>query len=120
MAEIDQTKNENALICWARDDADPRVFTIKDDAGAVIDISTWTFTLTVNSEKDPTDVTGQQFTIAGALVTDGTDGKVSFTPAPGDTDITPNKYFYDIQRNTPSKKTLIKGQCIILQDITKT
>jgi hypothetical protein len=120
MPAIDQTKNADVNICWAREDADTKVFTIKDDTGAVINISTWTFTLSVDAEKDPPDATTLQFAITGSLVTDGTDGKVGFTPAALDTDITPKKYFYDIQRNSPSKKTLIKGTCEIIQDITKT
>lgn len=120
MPAIDQTKNADVNICWAREDADTKTFTIKDDTGTVIDISTWTFTLSVDINKDPADALTLQFAISGVLTTDGTDGKVGFTPAALDTDITPGKYFYDIQRNSPSKKTLIKGVCEIIQDITKT
>lgn len=120
MPAIDQTKNAEVTLCWGREDADVKVFTIKDDTGVVVDISTWTFTLSVDANKDPADALTLQFAITGALVTDGTDGKVGFTPAALDTDIAPGKYFYDIQRNSPTKKTLIKGLCEIVQDITKT
>jgi hypothetical protein len=120
MPAIDQTKEVTANVCWARDDADTKTFTIKDNTGVVIDISAWTFTMSVDSEKDPPDVTTLQFAMTGSLTTDGTDGKVDFTPAALDTDITPGKYFYDIQRNSPTKKTLIKGVAEIIMDITKT
>ena len=117
---IDKSTDAAARICWARGDTDPKTFTIKDAAGAVIDISSWTFTLSVDQLLDPTDALTLQFAVTGALVTDGTDGKVSFTPAAGDTDLTPSEYFYDIQRNSPTIKTLIKGVAEIVQDITKT
>lgn len=119
MAAIDQTKDATKNICWGRDDDDPKTFTIKDNAGLVIDISSWTFILTVNSVKDP-DAEPIAFpAITGVLTTDGTDGKVDFSPGAGDTDVAPGKYFYDIQRTLPSKKTLIKGVVEIVQDITK-
>ena len=84
-------------------------------------VSTSTFALTVNSEKDPADATNQQFTVAGSFVTNGFDGQVQFEPTTTDTDIAPGKYFYDIQETTAGgqKDTLIKGVCRIIQDITK-
>ncbi len=123
MAEIDKTKDDTKNICWGRGDTDPKVFTITDDAKppVVVDVSGWTFKLTVNSDKEPTDQSTEQFSINGAFVTDGTDGKVKFTPAPGDTDIPADKYFYDVERKIAgvSIKTLVKGECEIVQDITK-
>lgn len=123
---IDQTKNVDFEICWGRGDTDAKIFTITDDAtpAVALDVSTWSFTLTVNTVKDP-DTVGpigvEQFAVVGAFVTDGTDGKVSFTPAPGDTDIAPAKYFYDIERQiaAASVKTLVKGVSKIIQDISK-
>jgi len=121
MAAIDQTKTKTFDICWARGDDDPKTFTIKDAAGAVIDISTWTLSMAVNTDKDPADVTNEIFRVSGIFVTDGTDGKVSFTPpaASLDTITAPGKAFYDIQRITPSKKTLVKGTVIFIMDIDK-
>jgi hypothetical protein len=120
MAEIDQSADSEKNICWARDDDDAKVFTITNAAGVVTDISAWTFTMSVDEKLEPPDALTLQFAMAGVLVTDGTDGKVQFTPAGSDTDIAPGKYFYDIQRNLPTKKTLIKGVVEIVQDITKT
>jgi hypothetical protein len=120
MPLLDKSTEAEFDICWARDDTDEKTFTIRDSAGVVINISAWTFTMSVDTLLDPPDVTTLQFAMTGALVTDGTDGKVKFTPAALDTDISPGEYFYDVQRDTPSKKTLIKGKVLIIQDITKT
>ncbi len=122
MAQIDKTKDATKDICWGRGDSDPRVFTVLQSDGVTVeDVSGWTFTLTVNSEKDPADQVNEQFSLTGALVTDGTDGQVAFTPTTGETDVAPGKYFYDIERKIggTSVKTLIKAVCLIVQDVTK-
>ncbi len=121
MAAIDQTKISAFDICWARGDDDPKEFTIKDSAGVVIDISSWTLSMAVNTLKDPPDATTEIFRVAGAFVTDGTDGKISFTPPATSLDAVtaPGTAFYDVQRITPSKKTLVKGKVKFIQDIDK-
>ena len=121
MAAIDQTKTKAFDICWARGDDDPKTFTIKDSLGVVIDISTWTLSMAVNTDKDPPTTVNEIFRVAGVFVTDGTDGKVSFTPPPTSLDAVtaPGKAFYDIQRITPSKKTLVKGTVLFIMDIDK-
>ena len=121
MAEIDQTKEATADICWARGDDDPKTFTIVDAAGAAINISTWTLSMAVNLDKDPADVTNEIFRVAGVFLTDGSDGKITFTPVAASLDAitAPGQAFYDIQRITPSKKTLIKGKVIFVMDIDK-
>ena len=122
MAAIVQVLDATKTISWGRGDTDPKSFKITDDAGAVIDISTWTFVMTVNTELEPANTDDEQFSIVGAFVTDGTDGLIAFTPGVGDTDIPPADYFYDIERRISglSIKTLIKGIAQIVQDITKT
>ncbi len=121
MAAIDQTKTEAFDLCWARGDDDPKTFTIKDAAGAVIDISSWTLSMAVNTEKDPSDTVNEIFQVAGAFVTDGTDGQISFTPPATSLDAVtaPGTAFYDVQRITPSKKTLVKGKVLFIMDIDK-
>lgn len=121
MAAIDQTKTADFNLCWARGDDDPKTFTIKDAAGVVIDISTWTLSMAVNTDKDPVNVINEIFRVAGAFVTDGTDGKISFTPPAATLDAVtaPGIAFYDIQRITPSKKTLAKGKVLFIMDIDK-
>lgn len=121
MAAIDQTKTKTFDICWARGDDDPKTFTIKDSAGVVIDISSWTLSMAVNTDKDPADTTNEIFNVAGAFVTDGTDGKVSFTPPALSLDnvTAPGTAFYDVNRITPSKKTLVKGKVLFIMDVDK-
>lgn len=122
MAAIDQTKNDSFDLCWARGDNDPRIFTIKDSAGVAVDISTWTLSMAVNTEKDPTDTVNEIFSVAGVFVTDGTDGQISFTPPATTLDAVGagEKAFYDINRLTPSIKTLVKGSVLFIMDVDKT
>jgi hypothetical protein len=121
MAAIDQTKADAFDICWARGDDDPKTFTIRDSSGNPVAISSWTLSMAVNTEKDPTTTTNEIFRVAGALVTDGTDGQVSFAPPAASLDnvTAPGTAFYDVQRITPSKKTLVKGKVKFVQDIDK-
>lgn len=125
MAAIDKTKTEDKsdfIICWARGDADPKAFTLKDSAGVPIDVSTWTFNMAVNTDRDPSDVTNEIFEVGHTFVTDGTDGQIQFTPPPGSLDAVaaPSKAFYDVNRLTPSKKTLVKGIVEFVMDVDKT
>lgn len=122
MAAIDQTKETSFDLCWARGDDDPRVFTIKDSAGVVVDLTGQTFSMAVNTDKDPPDTATEIFSVAGVFVTDGSDGKVSFTPPPNSLDAVtaPGTAFYDVNRLTPSIKTLVKGKVLFLMDVDKT
>ena len=121
MAEIDQTSNSAFEICWARGDGDPKTFTITE-ASTPVDISGWSLRMAVSTEINPADISAQIFDVEGVFVTDGTDGRVSFTPTPGSLDAVsaPGVAFYDISRISPSKKTLIKGPVTFIQDIGKT
>lgn len=120
MAVIDQTKNKEKEICWGRGDSDAKGFIIQDSNGVAIDITGFSFKLTVNLDKDPTNQDDEQFTIVGVIGV-ATDGTVSFAPTVTDTDITPGIYFYDIEQTDVSSriKTVIKGKVSIIQDITK-
>ncbi len=122
MAQIDQTKTEAFDLCWGRGDDDPRTFTIQDKSGVAIDISSWTLSMAVNTEKDPLDTVNEIFVVAGVFVTDGTDGKISFTPPANSLDNVGvgDKAFYDVNRLTPSIKTLVKGSVLFVMDVDKT
>lgn len=117
---IDQTKNTDKEICWGRGDSDAKGFIIQDANGVAIDITGFSFKLTVSSDRDPTDQVNEQFTIVGVIGV-AADGTVSFAPTITDTDITPGVYFYDIEQTDVSSriKTVIKGRVKIIQDITK-
>lgn len=120
MAAIDQTKIASKTICWGRGDSDAKGFVIEDSAGVAVDITGFSFKLTVNSDKAPPDQVNEQFSITGVL-TDAPNGKVSFAPSVTDTDITPQTYFYDIEQTDGGGaiKTLILAKALIVQDITK-
>jgi hypothetical protein len=117
---IDQTKNLDKEICWGRGDSDAKGFIIQDSAGVAVDITGFSFKLTVNLDKDPPDQVNEQFSIVG-IIGIATDGAVSFAPTTSDTDIDPGIYFYDIEQTDVSSaiKTVIKGRARIIQDITK-
>ncbi len=120
MANIDKTKDAEKTICWGRGDSDAKGFAVQDSDEVAIDITGFTFKLTVNSEKEPTNQDNEQFTIVG-VITDAPGGLVAFSPTSVDTDITPGTYYYDVEQiNTDSaKKTLIVAKVTIVQDITK-
>lgn len=103
-----------------RGDTVPDRVTVKDSTGTVIDISGYTFLLTVNSNKEPTSSAGQLMQITG-VVTDGTHGLVEFSPTSDQANQAPGKYFYDIQMTTDTGKiqTIVCGTYVFKQDITK-
>lgn len=108
-------------IEYTRGDTEPIGITIKTSAGLPVDITDWTFKLTVSSEKAPEDDTTQIFQIEGTLDADPATGKVTFEPADGQIDQV-GTFYYDIQRTNGSgkKKTIKRGYKFkVLQDITK-
>lgn len=117
---IDQTKNTDKEICWGRGDSDAKGFIIQDSDGVAIDISGFSFQMTVSSDRDPVDQVNEQFTIVGVIGI-AANGEVSFAPTVINTDITPGIYFYDIEQidGASAIKTVIKGRVKIIQDITK-
>lgn len=120
MAAIDKTKDATKTICWGRGDSSAKGFVIQDSDGVAIDITGFSFKLTVNSEKDPADQVNEQFSITGVL-TDAPNGRVAFSPTITDTDIAPGTFFYDIEQidTGGSKSTLLVAKVLIVQDITK-
>ncbi len=118
--DIDKTGDAAKTICWGRGDSDAKGFVIQDSAGAEVNITGFTFKLTVNSEKDPADQANEQFSIVG-VITDAPNGKVAFSPSVTDTDIAPETYFYDIEQTdgVGGISTKIIAKCLIVQDITK-
>lgn len=105
-----------------RGDTKAHVFTVTDSDGIAVDISSWTnFLLTVNSDFDPANTDNELLQMTGAFQTDGTDGKVEFSPSLGDSDQTPGSYWYDVQGTDASSKivTLAKNKYTFHQDIGK-
>ncbi len=119
MPAIDQTTNTTKSICWGRGDSDAKGFVVQDSAGMAVDITGFTFRLTVNTDQDP-DPGTQLFTVVG-VITDAAAGKVAFAPTVSNTDQSPGEYFYDVEQTDAGGliSTIIKGVCEIVQDISK-
>lgn len=107
-------------ICMNRGDTYGLVFTIKDSSGTAIDITGYSFLMTVDPSSEPTDADENLFQISGTI-TDASAGQVTFTPSSANTDQTPGVYRYDIQMTTTGSeiRTIVVGTFEIIQDITK-
>lgn len=104
-----------------RGDTIADVFFIKDAAGAVVNITGYTFKLTLNPSKTPTDALLQIYQLTGTIA-DGPGGKVTFAPSALQADQVPNKYYYDVQMIDTSGfiTTIALDSYTYKQDITKT
>lgn len=103
-----------------RGDTYPDEITVTDETGSAVDITGYTFLLTVNTERSPTSIATQVFQLTGTIV-DAAAGQVNFAPSAMQADQTPAKYYFDIQMTTttPHIKTIAKGTYTFTQDITK-
>ena len=124
-------ETDRAGICIARKRGDtaPDKITVLDPeaavAGTPLDVTGFSFQLTVNTEEDPDPVgppiVGVELvTIAGTLI-DAPNGVIEFPWSPTEADQTPDEYFYDIQQTDTAGKilTIAKEQYIFQQDLTK-
>jgi hypothetical protein len=100
-----------------RGDTKPIRFTITDSAGADQNLTGFSFRLSVNPEKAPTDNTGQSFQVVG---TAPSDGNFQFVPTTVQVDIV-GKYYYDVQMidGLGHIYTTHVGKMTFIQDITK-
>jgi len=108
-----------ANLEYTREDNHPISFQLIDEDGVAVDISTgFTFTMSVADADDADDPgTAVLFALAGA-VTDGPNGVVQFTPSSVQSDLVADVYFYDVQQDTPTRRTIAKGQIEILTQVT--
>lgn len=85
-----------------------------------VDITGYVFTMTVNTEEDPTNTDNQQFQVTGVITT-ASEGRFTMQPTSTNTDLTVGgSYFFDISfLNGTQKETIAKGAIIVLQDIGK-
>jgi hypothetical protein len=96
-------------------------FTVKDSAGAAIDVTGFSFLLSVDPNPDPSDDTTRLFQITGVLV-DAANGRISFAPSALQADqLEPDTYFFDIQQTDGASavRTIAKGEYIVLPQITQ-
>lgn len=107
--------------CRSRGDTYAIEIQIQDSAGAAIDITGFTFLLTVDPSSEPTDALGNIYQLSGVIVGAPTNGTVSFAPDATEALSAPGEYFHDIQQTDAGSlvRTIAKGGWEILQDITK-
>jgi len=94
--------------------------TFTDNAGAVIDISTWKIYFTAKIKyKDSDDLAVIKKDIT--IHSEPENGKTKIILTPTDTDIDPGSYYYDIQvkRAAESILTVLMGKIKIITDITR-
>lgn len=107
-------------LCVRRGDSPIIPIVVRDDQLAVVNISGYTFLMTVDPSPAPASDVNNLFQVAG-VITDAANGRLTFQPSTVNTDQSPGVYFYDIQMITTasSKRTILSGQFEIKQDITK-
>ena len=101
----------------ARKRGDTRRHTIKgtDDNGSH-DLTGWSnFVMSIHTEKDPVDNSTEVEAINGSFITDGSDGRVGFTPS-GTLPV--GKYYFDVQcfDSNNEKYTVLEGKYTVSQD----
>lgn len=103
-----------------RGDTIPDVFFVKNAAGQAIDISGYSFKLSLNPSKAPVDALAQIYQLAGTIV-DGPAGKVTFAPTLLQSNQAPGKYYYDVQMTDGGGliTTIALDAYTYHQDITK-
>lgn len=105
-----------------RGDSYPTTITLIDKTTQTpVDITGYSFLLTVDKNQDPESSDTNEFQVVGELDVDPTTGKVSFTPTEDNTNLSKGTYYFDIQMTDASghKRTIHKNKFIITQDITK-
>lgn len=108
-------------LTYKRGDSFPSLFQIVAADGVTpLDITGWSFTLTVDTQRNPPDASTNLFSVVGNI-TDAVNGRVQFAPSTTNTDQPPAKYWYDIQQidGAGRRRTIVKARFIIEQDITK-
>lgn len=88
--------------------------------GAAMNVTGYTFKLTVDPSKAPADGTTKLYEVVGTIV-DGPAGKVEFAPTEQQANQTPGTYYYDIQMTDGNgrKRTIALDKYVYQQDITK-
>lgn len=89
-------------------------------AGIPLNLTGYSFKLTVDPEQAPTTSANNLFSLTG-IVDDPASGYVKFAPSVNDVNVEPGTYFYDIEITDPEGKTNtpILAKIKFSQDITK-
>lgn len=123
MAESDAMKAKVIDIEVTRDDTRPLIlaFTKTADGTPIADVTTWTFTLAVDSLEEPAKPTTTNLFTVNGVVTDGPNAKVSFTLSAGQAAQDPGEYYYEVQwENGAEKFTPLRGKWTVVHDRDQT
>ncbi len=103
-----------------RGDTFPIVFLVTSN-GVPVDITNWTFTLTIDPSDAPADAGSNVLQLTGTI-TDAAGGEVTFTMTALEADIVPGAYNYDVEGIDGAGviRTFGVAGFVIDQDITKT
>jgi len=120
---FDKTSEEASDYIVGRGDSRAKGFKLTDESGTAVNITGFTFSLTVNTHRNPdpgVPIGTELFTVAGVIISP-LGGTFSFAPTAANTDQLPDTYFYDIQMTDAGGgiQTIIKGRFVIIQDISK-
>lgn len=108
-------------LCFTRGDTLRWTFEVKEADGTTpVDITGFSFLLTVDPSSEPTDASGNLFQLTGTLLTPAS-GIVAFEMSPSQADRV-GVFFYDLQMTDAGSRirTILKGAFQFDQDITKT
>lgn len=95
--------------------------TVKSKAtGLPINITGYTFTMTLDPAKDPATSANNLYTLTGTII-DAPAGRVEFAPTAMQADQPPNTYYYDVQMvdGAGRKRTILLDKYKYEQDIGK-
>jgi len=109
-----------STITRKRGDTYSEVVTVTDSAGAAINITDYTFKLTVDPEKAPATAANNLFSITGTIL-NAAAGTVEFAPSALQADQTPGTYWFDIQLvdGAGRIRTIALDKYVVTQDISK-
>lgn len=88
--------------------------------GAAIDITGYTFKMTVDPSKTPVDAANNLYQLTGTIV-DAAAGRVEFAPSALQADQVPGTYYFDVQMidGLGRIRTIALDKYTYTQDITK-
>lgn len=95
--------------------------TVKSKAtGLPINITGYTFTMTLDPEKSPATAANNLYSLIGTIV-DAPNGRVEFAPTAVQADQVPGLYYYDVQMvdGAGRKRTILLDKYKYEQDISK-
>lgn len=103
-----------------RGDTIPDEFTVTDSSGAAVNITGFTFRMTLDELSNPPDATTKLVEIVG-VITDAANGVVEFAWSALNADQAPGGYYYDIEMTDALSRvqTLTIGRYTFVQDISK-